>query len=72
MPKTALTLEQIKEMDTEMLTPDIVSRVIGCDPNYIRVAAVDCPEVLGFRVCRIGNRTKIPRRAFVAFMEGTT
>ena len=34
------------------------------------VAARDAPEQLGFPVVRIGSRTKIPREAFVRYMEG--
>ena len=53
-----------------MITPAIAAQVLGCDPAYIRVAARDAPEQLGFPVVRIGRRTKIPREAFVRYMEG--
>lgn len=65
-----MTLEEIKAMDREMLTPAIVAKVIGCDPYGITLQARQCPEALGFPVVVIGNRTKIPRRAFIKFMEG--
>lgn len=65
-----MTLEDIKAMDREMLTAEIVSKVIGADPQNIRVAALQKPYLLGFPVCIIGNRVKIPRRPFIKFMEG--
>lgn len=66
----AVTLDDIRRMDRAVITPAIAAQVLGCDPAYIRVAARDAPEQLGFPVVRIGSRTKIPREAFVRYMEG--
>lgn len=68
-PKHKYTLEDIKAMDREMLTPAIVSQVVGCDPHYIRIQARADPEALGFPVSVQGSRTRIPRRAFIKWME---
>lgn len=65
-----MTLEDIKGMDKDIITPAIAAQVIGCDPHLIRVTARDCPEELGFPVIHLGNRTKIPRLAFIKYMEG--
>lgn len=65
-----MTLEEIKKMDKEMLVPTIVAKVIGCDPYYISLQARKKPELLGFPVHVHGNRTLIPRRAFIRWMEG--
>ena len=51
--------------DVEMLTPADVAPVLGCHPYAINVAAKEDPARLGFPVCLIGNRVKIPRRAFL-------
>ena len=64
------TLEEVRASSRDVLTPADVAPVLGCDPHYIRVAARQCPERLGFPVVLIGNRTKIPRIAFIKFMEG--
>jgi len=64
-----MTLEDLKQMDCEVITPAIAAQIIGCDPHYIRIASRDCPERLGFPVVRYGSRTKIPRRAFIHYME---
>lgn len=65
-----MTLEQLKEMDRETITPAIAAGLLGCDPHSIRVAAHTEPESLGFPVVVMGTRTRIPRRAFIRFMEG--
>lgn len=67
-----LTLEEIRETSKSMLTPDEVSGVLGCAPQMIRVRARD-PELrktLGFPVMAVGNRVKIPTKAFIRFLDG--
>ena len=66
-----MTLDEIKALDKEYLTPREVGKVIGCNPYAVSVAARTEPEKLGFPVIRIGKRTKIPKAGFVKFMEGT-
>lgn len=63
-------LERVKQMEKPTITPVIAAQVMGCDPQFIRVAARDCPSMLGFPVVRIGTRTKIPRVPFIRFLEG--
>lgn len=70
MSAQKLTFEEIKGLDKEMLTPMEVSGVLGCMPYAINVMAKQCPTNLGFPVVFIGNRAKIPRRAFISYIEG--
>lgn len=65
-----MTLNDIKAMKKECLSPAIVAQVIGCNPQYIRLQARENPDALGFPVSVQGTRTRIPRRAFVRWMEG--
>ena len=65
-----MTLDEIKKSDKPVLTPADVAGVLGCDPNKIRVTARQRPELLGFPVCVVGTRTKIPRLPFIQFLEG--
>ena len=65
-----MTLDEMKLSDKTVLTPCEVAEVLGCDPHLIRVAARQKPEILGFPVCVVGTRTKIPRLPFIEFMEG--
>jgi hypothetical protein len=65
-----MTLSDLKSQDTATITADVASQIIGCNPHYIRVAAHQCPEKLGFPVIVYGRRVKIPRIPFIKFMEG--
>lgn len=65
-----MTLEDIKNMECETITPAVAGEVMGINPHYIRVAARTRPDLLGFPTVVYNSRTKIPRRAFIKFMEG--
>lgn len=65
-----MTLEDLRYMNCEVLTPEIVAKIIKCDPHWIRITARNNPSRLGFPVILIGNRVKIPRLAFIQRMEG--
>lgn len=60
-----MTLDEIRESGKTMLTPADVAPVLGCNPYAINVAAKQEPGRLGFSVCVIGNRVKIPRLSFL-------
>ena len=60
-----MTLQEIAASRKEMLSPADVAQVLGCNPYSINVMARECPKRLGFPICMIGNRVKIPRRAFL-------
>ena len=66
-----MTIEQIKQLPKEFLLPTDIAPLIGTDPHSIRVAAREHPERLGFPVSVIGNRTFIPRRAFIRWIYGS-
>ena len=61
-------LARIAASSKEMLSPADVAPVLGCHPYAINVAAKEDPARLGFPVCLIGNRVKIPRRAFLRWV----
>ena len=63
-----MTLDEIRASDKAVLTPAEIAPVLGVNPQSIRVAD---PVDLGFPVCRIGTRTLIPRKPFLAFVEGS-
>ncbi len=62
-----MTLDNIKAMKKEYITPKIAASIIGCDPQGIRIAAHTEPESLGFPVCVMQTRVRIPRRPFIDF-----
>lgn len=67
---TRLTLDQVEAMDKEVLTPAEVSGILHLDQETIRWQARAAPHLLGFPVVVAGNRTKIPRVAFLKYMRG--
>lgn len=65
-----MTLQEIKNMDREFITPGIAAKILGCDPQYLRITARQAREELGFPVVILRSRVKIPRLAFIRYMEG--
>lgn len=65
-----IAMARIATTDREMLTPKDVAPVLGCQPYALNVAARNHPETLGFPVCVIGRRVRIPRQAFLRWMRG--
>ena len=63
-----MTLDEIKESDAPFLNPADIAPILGCDPNWIRRAAHDAPELIGFPVSVIRHRTRIPRKPFLKFI----
>lgn len=65
-----MTLQDIKQMDKDVITPAEAAQVVGCDPQQLRLTAREKPENLGFPVIIVRSRIKIPRVAFIRYMEG--
>lgn len=65
-----ITLDDIKRMDKELLTVQDVEKLLKVNGTTIRKAAREHPETLGFPVMLFGKQVRIPRRAFVKFLEG--
>lgn len=65
-----MTIKDLKSMTKEVITPDEAAKVLGCSSQYIRIAARENRQLLGFPVVLIGRRVKIPRVAFINFLEG--
>ena len=65
-----MTIEDIKNMDKDILTPGDIAPLLECDPNVIRYQAAQDVRQLGFPAAKIGTRVKIPRLAFIKWFEG--
>jgi hypothetical protein len=65
-----MTLDEIRNSTKEVLTPAEVAPILGCDPQDIRVQTRLAPERLGFNVAVVGTRVKVPRLAFIRWVEG--
>ena len=48
-----MTLSEIKALNVDVITPAQAAGPLNCDPQYIRVAARQRPELLGFPVTLI-------------------
>ena len=65
-----MTLDEIRTSDKPFLIATDISDILGCDPHNIRLMAKQRPELLGFPVCVVGTRVKIPRVPFIHFLDG--
>lgn len=65
-----MSLDDLKRLDREFLTPAQVAEILNCSAHGVRIWARQRPEQLGFPVCIIGTRVRIPKRPFIQFMEG--
>jgi hypothetical protein len=65
-----MTMDDLKRVDREWLLAREVAPVLGTDPHSIRVAARMAPERLGFPVCLVGSRVRIPKKPFIQYLEG--
>lgn len=64
-----MTIEQIRASDKVMLVPADIHEILGCEQYKINVMAHECPEKLGFAVNVMGRRVRIPRLAFLHWLE---
>ena len=64
-----MTIKEIEASSADFLTPAQVAGVLGCQPYAINTQAKADPAKLGFPVCVMGTRVRIPRRAFLRWME---
>ena len=63
-------MNDLRAIDREWLLAREVAPVLGTDPHSIRVAARLAPDRLGFPVCLVGSRVRIPKEPFIQFWEG--
>lgn len=65
-----MTWEEIKTSDKLILTAQDVAPILNCDPQTLRLAARQQKEMVGFNCSVIGQTLRIPRLAFIKWMEG--
>ena len=64
-----MTLQELEQLETEVLTPNQVAPILGCTPYTINVAVKKGHE-LPFPVIVINSWVRIPKRPFINFMKG--
>lgn len=65
-----MSIDDLKQEDAAFITPKVAAQYLGCDPHWLRLVARQQPERLGFPVCCIRSRVKIPRIPFIKFLGG--
>lgn len=65
-----LTLDQVRSLETEVLTPALAAKYLGITPYSINLAARNDPDLVGFPLFLSGNRVKIPKAGFISWAEG--
>ena len=65
-----MTLEDIAALPGEVLTAAEIAQVCRMDQETIRGQARERPELLGFPVIVAGRQVRVPKRAFLRFMQG--
>ena len=65
-----MTIQEMKKSDKIFLTAADVSEVLGCDPQTLRLAVREKKELVGFNCSMIGKTLRIPRLAFIKWIEG--
>lgn len=63
-----MSADDLRSSDAITITPEQASGFLGCNPQSIRVAAKQRPDLLGFPVIVMGSETKIPRIPFLRFL----
>ena len=65
-----MTLQELEQLETEVLTPNQVAPILGCQPYSINVATRDGNNPFPFPIIRMGSRVRIPKKPFIKFMMG--
>ena len=65
-----MTLKELEQLETEVLTPNQVAPILGCQPYSINVATRDGNNPFPFPIIRMGSRVRIPKKPFIKFMMG--
>ena len=66
-----MTLQEIRQSDKLFLIPTDICELLECQPYTINVQAQQDPRKLGFPVNVMGTRVRIPRVAFLRWLEGS-
>jgi len=68
--ETKYTLQTLRELDTDTITPAMAADVLGCTGHLLGRMCQDEPAKVPFPFICIGRRTIIPREGFIRWAEG--
>lgn len=65
-----MTLQELEQLETDVLTPKQVAPILGCQPYTINVATRNGNNPFPFPILRMGTRIRIPKMPFVKWIKG--
>ena len=65
-----MTIEEIKNSSRTYLTVCDIGKIVGIRPDKLRYQALTDSTKLGFPVCVADKTVRIPRVAFLTWMNG--
>lgn len=66
-----MTITEILNSTADTLGPADIAPVLECDPQTLRIMAVNDPEALApLQPIRLGNRVRFPRMRFIVWYFG--
>lgn len=67
-----MTLSELDILQDDWLTVEQVANCLKCSPQLIRDQAEREPRYLGFPICKVSHRYRIPREGFLNWARGKT
>jgi len=64
------TIQDIENLTENFLTVAQVAEFMSCSPQMIRDQAELEPKYLGFPICKVCHRYRIPKDGFVTWYKG--
>ena len=65
-----MTLAEVEILEKATNTPEQAASDLGFHPQCLRIQARINPSKLGFSICHVGSRVRIPRLPFILFVKG--
>ena len=65
----SMTFEQMQHSDADFLLCKDVCDLLRCKQDSLNAQAKEDPSKLGFPVCVMGTRVRIPRLAFIHWVQ---
>lgn len=65
-----MTVDELEALPVSVLSCAQVAPILKANAYTIHETAIQRPDLLGFPVCVIGRRVRIPKDGFIRFLRG--
>ena len=65
-----MTVEELEALPVSVLSCAQVAPILKANAYTIHETAIQRPDLLGFPVCVMGRRVRIPKDGFIRFLRG--